>query len=430
MAAHTCAQQTSWLAATQPTLPPARYLHAMAQDPGRDRVVMFGGQDLATLGDTWEWDGADWARATTASPPPRTKHAMAYCSGSAQIVMFGGQGRTWPPLADTWEWDGRVWTQRTPAISPAARGGHAMAPHYNNRTALLFGGSGTAASLDDTWEWGGLSWQQRTPATRPEGRAYHAMAYDPHRARVVLFGGLDQGGGLIVNDTWEWDGNTWTRFPASSTSPEARTSPAMASDPVARRVVMHGGLGVNQRVLGDTYTWDGATWVAQTPGPAHWGSALAPDYQRRLVRFGGHDLTTWNLETWLYGVLIPAASHPFGIGCASASPPVLASQRPYLGNPIFELTLRQALPSVACVFALAPNAGALSFGACTLYLRGPLATVGASTDSSGVAYIRIQTLMQPWLRGQLLYAQAFALDATSAPLGAAFSGALALRLGD
>ena len=37
-----------------------------------------------------------------------------------------------------------------------------------------------------------------------------AMAYDSARERIVLFGGrTDRSGDL--NDTWEWDGRTWTR---------------------------------------------------------------------------------------------------------------------------------------------------------------------------------------------------------------------------
>lgn len=430
LAAHICAQQTSWLAATPPTMPSARHLHAMAQDPGRDRVVMFGGRDLAALGDTWEWDGADWIRASTAAPPARSEHAMAYCGGSARIVMFGGKDTASLPLADTWEWDGRAWAQRTLAVSPAARFGHAMATDYLNLSAVLFGGVGLNGATNDTWVWGGLTWQHQTLAVSPERRSYHAMAYDPARLRVVLFGGFDQAGQLVNNDTWEWDGTTWTRIPSTSTTPARRAGLAMAFDPVARRVILHGGLGATG-VLGDTWSWNGATWVAQAPGSLRWGSALAPDYPRRVMRFGGHDGSSSNGETWLYGVLVPATSHAFGTPCFGGTTiPRLTSPRPYLGNPSFGLTLRGALPSTACVFGLAPNTGTLLFGTCAFYLQGPLVTVATNTDPSGGASLPIQILIQPWLRGQRLYAQAFALDAASAPLGLAFTGALALQLGD
>ena len=61
----------------------------------------------------------------------------------------------------------------------------------------------------------------------PPGRGYHAMAYDAVRQRVVLFGGSNTN--TILNDTWEYDGTTWTqRTPA--TSPSARGAHAMAYD--------------------------------------------------------------------------------------------------------------------------------------------------------------------------------------------------------
>ena len=42
----------------------ARGYHAMTYDPLRERVVLFGGQAgpaSPMLGDTWEWDGKQWA---------------------------------------------------------------------------------------------------------------------------------------------------------------------------------------------------------------------------------------------------------------------------------------------------------------------------------------------------------------------------------
>jgi len=40
------------------------------------------------------------------------------------------------------------------------------------------------------------------------------MAYDARRRRAVLFGGHDFGahaGVSVFGDTWEWDGNEWSR---------------------------------------------------------------------------------------------------------------------------------------------------------------------------------------------------------------------------
>src|SRR5262249_50205256 len=153
---------------------------AMAFDPIRARTVLFGGADLGAVpalvfADTWEWDGTHWFQQTPArTPPPRTQHAMAFDSQRGRALLFGGSWRSLTWFGDPGQWDGSAWRQLTPATSPSARGSH-------------------------------------------------ALAYASVRDRVVLFGGVDGLSGLLLNDTWEWDGATWTqRVPAQS--PWARSA--------------------------------------------------------------------------------------------------------------------------------------------------------------------------------------------------------------
>jgi hypothetical protein len=40
------------------------------------------------------------------------------------------------------------------------------------------------------------------------------MAYDPARSRIVVFGGYD--GRNNLNDTWEFDGASWSRVEAGN----------------------------------------------------------------------------------------------------------------------------------------------------------------------------------------------------------------------
>jgi hypothetical protein len=62
------------------------------------------------LGDTWEWDGKQWAKITEAGPPKRDHHGMTYDSQRGRVVIFGGAiGRQY--MGDTWEWDGKQWKQ-------------------------------------------------------------------------------------------------------------------------------------------------------------------------------------------------------------------------------------------------------------------------------------------------------------------------------
>jgi len=72
----------------------------------------------------------------------------------------------------------------------------------------------TVVLLDagQTWTWGGSAWTGRSPATSPPALFNAAMAYDAATRTVVLFGGF---GGLgdrgPLNDTWTWNGTTWTQ---------------------------------------------------------------------------------------------------------------------------------------------------------------------------------------------------------------------------
>src|SRR5262245_66106604 len=53
-------------------------------------------------------------------------------------------------------------------------------------------------------------WTQ-VPVTGPSARA-PAMAYDSQRGRTVLFGGLTLFRAPPLGDTWEWDGSTWVQL--------------------------------------------------------------------------------------------------------------------------------------------------------------------------------------------------------------------------
>src|SRR5690606_2683632 len=104
---------------------------AMAFDSGRGKVVLHGGLSFSELvdledpetwvdpiywEDTWEWDGASWTQVETTGAPPRFEHAMAYDPMRGKVVLFGGATGDSSSLLshlvnDTWEWDGVSWTQ-------------------------------------------------------------------------------------------------------------------------------------------------------------------------------------------------------------------------------------------------------------------------------------------------------------------------------
>lgn len=153
-----------WTELSPATVPPARRNHAMAYDSARDRVVMFGGYDVIsgwTSNDTWEWDGNDWTQIFPAtSPSAREGHAMAFDPVRGRVLMFGGRdGGTYD--FDTWEWDGADWTllfagshDETPFAESA------MAWDPARRAMILFGGEtshgGGLSSL--IWRLGATGW--------------------------------------------------------------------------------------------------------------------------------------------------------------------------------------------------------------------------------------------------------------------------------
>ncbi len=96
------------------------------------------------------------------------------------------------------------------------------------------------------------TWTQKFPATNSEFGYYAAMAYDSAHSQVVLFGGIDSSVlsssfPTYSNETWTWDGSTWTKQ-SPANNPPARCCFGMAYDAARGQVVIFGG-GQCQRFL-------------------------------------------------------------------------------------------------------------------------------------------------------------------------------------
>lgn len=238
-----------------------------------------------------------WSKVTPQGTPPirRTVHLMAYDPDTQRVLLVGGQpGNSSVPLGDIWAWDGTSWTELTPANGPALppRKNFGLAYDTARKRLVVFGGiygglQVTPKYMNDTWEWDGQTWTDKTPASgSPSPRAGHGMAYDPARKRVVVFGGGASG---PLDDTWEWDGQKWEQK-ATTGQPAARYNTRMVYDEVAQNVVLFGGqAGAN---FGDLWAWDGTTWTELWPTskePLGRGFFdLAYDSAReRVVLYGG-----------------------------------------------------------------------------------------------------------------------------------------------
>lgn len=288
---------TDWSQPAPAVDPGKRARAASAYDPARGTLVMFGGNSTVAntpLGDTWELTDGHWTQVATSGPPPRVDGAMAYDAVHKQMVLFGGRGFTSTPLpSETWLWDGATWSRATPSTpAPSPRTSLRMAYDTSRSRVVLFGGVG---ELDDTWEWDGAGWLQLHPAHVPPGRKNHMLAYDLAARKIVLFGGFAVIGGITqpVSDTWTWDGVDWTAMPPSAVAP--RLDGAIGWNPARQRLVLFGGFPtsfVSGVALDDSWEWDGSTWtqVFASTVPIARGSHAAfpaPDGSGLMV-YGGN----------------------------------------------------------------------------------------------------------------------------------------------
>jgi hypothetical protein len=66
-------------------------------------------------------------------------------------------------------------------------------------------------ALNDTWYWDGTTWTNVSPSpatstNTPSARFSHAMTYDAAVGLPLMFGGQDESSTNYFADTWEWNG--------------------------------------------------------------------------------------------------------------------------------------------------------------------------------------------------------------------------------
>jgi hypothetical protein len=138
-----------------------------------------------------------------------------------------------------------------------------------------------------------LTWSTVSPPVTPPPLSNASAVYDSDNKTVVLFGGRNADG-TLSDDTWVWNGSTWTNYPGSQIqAPPARQLAAMAFDPDLHQLILFGGEGAGGQPLPDTWAWNGASWYEQSnqavtgsPGPRE-AAAMAYDGIGDLILFGG-----------------------------------------------------------------------------------------------------------------------------------------------
>ena len=168
----------------------------------------------------------------------------------------------------------------------------------------MFGGrdaSNLVDVLNDTWEFDGTSWTNVSPANSPPARQMGGMTYDSYRGRIVLFGGVDSGFGPFtrLDDTWEYDGTTWVDVP-SQNSPPPQSWVEMTFHGAVGRTLLISKFHYVGGNLSECWEWDGVDWTNTTPAvphPMRHHFRLSYDSVRRAtVLFGGDG----RHDTWLY----------------------------------------------------------------------------------------------------------------------------------
>jgi hypothetical protein len=417
---------TQWIAAGD--APEPSYAHALAADPASGRMLMYEGRTL-TSAQTFERVGGSWLRRSPTIVPSMRNAGLAFDPVRGTFVLFGGGAGT-VSTAAFHEWVANDW-QPLPGSTPPARAGHAMALDVARNRIVVFGGSG-ASLLDDTWEWNGTAWTQLMPAVRPPGRFLAGFAFDPSRGQLLLYGGGV--GYLSLGDTWYWNGAVWTQGPPG---PGVRENFAMALDPIAARIVVHGGRAntvSGNTYLTDTREWNGTTWT-MLPGGSSLSTQTAMAFDgQHLVLFGGFPAGTAQdpMATTLRLRRTAATASSYGTGCSGGGgvPALQVSNLPYVGDAAFSLTLSNVLPDTHTWVAASDSAAAAPFGGCTLWIGAPLGFLYAVSSRAGVARHALAIPYALPLVGVSFHWQGFAWDPAGPALGLSWSQGLSTNLGN
>lgn len=296
---------------TSPT-PPARYGAGLVFDPVDNYTVLFGGNGSSgPVPGTWEFVGGTWTHLIPVTPyASRSFPAMAFDPAVGMIVLFGG----FVPNNDSAPTEGYVsgaWkiiegNQETTHPYPPDPAGASMAYDANSGQFILFGGRDLnevgPADLNTTWEfnWSGAPvtgsgfWMKVATPTAPSPRFDAALAFDGTDGVLVLFGG-QTASGLLLSDTWTWNGTAWTNISTAVAGPGPRVGVGFAPAPepgVASTgplpLLLVGGNGTAGTTLGDSWYFGNLTFAVFPPRPAAPGVDVGVTERISVLAFGAN----------------------------------------------------------------------------------------------------------------------------------------------
>jgi len=357
------------------TLPPALRWAAQALDPGRNRLLFFGGVDSSgsQAGDLYVLDLNNDAfvslRPRGTAPASRERAAMAFDVAGDRAVLFSGFNGGSIYLDETWFLElgdpvrGPEWKKMPFAASkPAPRLGASLvyvAPAAGGAGRLiLFGGwdGVNRRAYQDVWalslERGKEAWTRLSPAgTAPAARDGHVAVIDAARERMLVYGGWNrQRTDVTLDDLWALDlrpgQEGWTQLTPPNPRPPAQAWMSAVVDPCPdhRRLLMFGGWN---GFADSAYTWSlglegDVLWTRLDPSGAKPRArdshvAALDEKGRRMAIFGGWENQGELMrDTWV--LLLSPCGAPSPTPEASAVRTPTASPTPRPGSPTSEAT--------------------------------------------------------------------------------------------
>lgn len=304
--------QSTWVNKT-PTTQPVRTSTASLVYNGTTKKIMLFGNWQKT--ETWDWDGSKWTRLSQFGPSVGYSHKMVWDSKRKRVILVGN---TRPMQIHSW--NGVSWSKITTKTSPPPRAEFNMAYDVKRDIVVLYGGK-SSRTFSDTWEYDGTDWKQISSGGAPR-RLFFGMDYDSFRGETILFGGegVSSGSSVTLGDTWAWDGRSWVEY-FGIPGPSGRARPSTAFDSVRNVLVLFGGWTAKGWTP-DTWEWNGTKWTQITPAlsPTS-GGQMAFDPVRKVVVIVSELLSNSATETWEYVSRPPVLGSyaSFGTGCAGSS---------------------------------------------------------------------------------------------------------------
>lgn len=251
-----------------------------------------------------------WKRVPSPGLTQRAAAAAAYDPVRDQLILFGGDAREyvdsaigWQYRGETWSFDGDEWTRRSD-VGPSPRQSARMAWDPIREVIVLFGGvpdgrgwSGSEKG-NDTWEWDGSSWTGRSADVLPSVIDESALA--TFQNAVVMVGRTNTGTSSCTLETRTWNGSGWTLLapdnPPACFTDDPYAPPLLVADQGRDRLVLWA------RGSSVVYEWNGDDWgpVNLTqPFPSTMSERdCAAGYAAGKVTFVC--ATGTELETWTY----------------------------------------------------------------------------------------------------------------------------------